>query len=78
MEFVFPGQGMERVMDQFMVGDALFVAPVWKLGEVVRSVTLPEGQCRWVRLGESEGDVLNGGRDVVLGENDGLVVLRRV
>ena len=34
MEFVFPGQGMERVMDQFMVGDALLVAPVWKQGEI--------------------------------------------
>ena len=78
MEFVFPGQGMERVMDQFMVGDALLVAPVWKQGEVVRSVTLPEGQWRCVSLGETEGDVLNGGRNVVLGENDGLVVLRRV
>lgn len=35
------------------------------------------GQWRCVGLGETEGDVLNGGRDVVLGENDGLVVLRR-
>jgi len=61
-----------------MVGDALLVAPVWKQGEVVRSVTLPEGQWRCVSLGETEGDVLNGGRNVVLGENDGLVVLRRV
>ena len=78
MEFVFPGQGMERVMDQFMVGDALLVAPVWKQGEVVRSVTLPEGQWRCVSLGETEGDVLNGGRNVVLGENEGLVVLKRV
>ena len=37
-----------------------------------RSVTLPEGQWRCVGLGETEGDVLNGGRDVVLGENDGI------
>ena len=60
-----------------MVGDALLVAPVCKQGEVVRSVTLPEGQWRCVGLGETEGDVLNGGQDVVLGENEGLVVLRR-
>jgi alpha-glucosidase (family GH31 glycosyl hydrolase) len=78
MEFVFPGQGMERVMDQFMVGEDLLVAPVWKQGEVARSVRLPEGQWRCVGLGETEGDVLNGGRDVILGENEGLVVLKRV
>lgn len=34
MEFVFPGQGMERVMDQFMVGEDLLVAPVWKQGRL--------------------------------------------
>ena len=61
-----------------MVGDALLVAPVWKQGEVARSVRLPEGQWRCVGLGETEGDVLNGGRDVILGENEGLVVLKRV
>ena len=43
-----------------------------------RSVRLPEGQWRCVGLGETEGDVLNGGRDVILGENEGLVVLKRV
>lgn len=78
MEFVFPGQGMERVMDQFMVGEDLLVAPIWKQGEAARSVRLPEGQWRCVGLGETEGDVLNGGRDVILGENEGLVVLKRV
>ena len=77
MEYVFPGQGMERVMDQFMIGEELLVAPVWKQGEVSRCVKLPEGQWRCVGLGETEGDVLNGGQDVVLGENEGLVVLRR-
>lgn len=39
-------------------------------GEVARSVRLPEGQWRCVGLGETEGDVLNGGRDVILGENE--------
>lgn len=47
-------------------------------GEVARSVRLPEEQWRCVGLGETEGDVLNGGRDVILGENEGLVVLKRV
>ena len=65
-------------MDQFMVGEDLLVAPVWKQGEVARSVRLPEEQWRCVGLGETEGDVLNGGRDVILGENEGLVVLKRV
>ena len=78
MEFVFPGQGMERVMDQFYGWRGFAGGAVWKQGEVARSVRLPEGQWRCVGLGETEGDVLNGGRDVILGENEGLVVLKRV
>lgn len=43
MEYVFPGHGMECVMDQFMIGDKLLVAPVYKKGENGRSVVVPSG-----------------------------------
>lgn len=79
MEYVFPGQGMEEVMDQFMIGENLLVAPVWRQGETSRKVCLPDGEWMKVGLGktEGEGEWLVGGCEVVLGENDGLVVLKR-
>ncbi len=50
MEYEFPGQGFEKVTDQFMLGDKILVAPVLKKGETTRRVTLPQG--RWAYLGE--------------------------
>jgi alpha-glucosidase (family GH31 glycosyl hydrolase) len=42
----WPGLGFEAVVDQFMVGDDLMVAPVVRRGATTRSVVFPPG--RWV------------------------------
>lgn len=44
MEYSFPNQGFERVVDQFMLGDDMLVAPVIVKGQTVKSVILPEGK----------------------------------
>lgn len=45
MDFEFPNCGYERVLDQFMMGDDLLVAPVVEGGVKVRKVVIPSG--RW-------------------------------
>lgn len=47
MEYEFPGQGLEQVMDQFMLGEKLLVAPRYHKGESGREVSLPKGQWRY-------------------------------
>ncbi|MBQ3597415.1 MAG: glycoside hydrolase [Clostridia bacterium] len=56
MEYQFPGQGMERITDQFMLGDDYLVAPVIRKGEYSRSVSLPNGKWKDMNTGkEYEG-----------------------
>lgn len=43
MEYVFPGNGYEKVNTQFMLGDNILVAPVIEKGAVTKSVFFPEG-----------------------------------
>jgi hypothetical protein len=43
MSYVFPGHGYEHVHDQFMLGDALMVAPVTVKGQERRTVSIPPG-----------------------------------
>lgn len=59
MEYEFPGQGMEKIIDQFMLGDRYLVAPVYEKGKEGRTVYLPRGN--WKRGDEetlSEGVAL--------------------
>ena len=43
MDFEVPGRGYELVLDQFMMGDDLLVAPVVEGGVKTRKVVIPEG-----------------------------------
>lgn len=60
MEYAFPGQGLERVMDQFMMGDHLLVAPCIRKGEAGREVVLPAGRWRY------RDQILEGGQRLYL------------
>lgn len=46
MDFQYPGKGYELVLDQFMMGDELLVAPVVEGGVKTRKVVIPEGTWR--------------------------------
>ena len=57
MEYEFPEQGFERVMDQFMLGSSIMAAPITEQGMTSREVKIPEG--RWKC---SDGKEYNGGK----------------
>lgn len=57
MEYVFPEQGFETVVDQFMLGDNILVAPMLEKGKAGRNVKLPAGKWK-----ASDGTVLKGGK----------------
>jgi len=61
MEFEFPDCGYERIVDQFMLGSDVLVAPVLVQGAVTRDVVLPAGSWRYV-----DGTVYEGGRTVTV------------
>ena len=56
MEFEFPDQGFETVIDQFMLGDSLLVAPILVKGETTRNVKLPDGKWKSFDGKMVEGD----------------------
>jgi len=56
VEYLFPNQGFEGVLDQFMLGESLLVAPMTLLG-TTRQVVLPKG--RWLA---DDGTTLEGGK----------------
>ena len=55
MEYQYPHKGYERVLDQFMLGDDILVAPVVIQGQTERQVILPEGKWRYLGQTEYEG-----------------------
>ena len=56
MEFVFPGKGYESIVNQFMLGDNLLVAPMLE-NKSTRMVVLPEG--KWLA---DDGKSYEGGK----------------
>ncbi|MBN8215301.1 MAG: alpha-galactosidase [Spirochaetes bacterium] len=44
MEYAFPGQGLEEVDQQFMLGEEILVAPVVEKGATERKIVFPEGE----------------------------------
>ena len=44
MEYVFSGNGYEKITNQFMLGNNILVAPVLLKGDVTKSVVFPEGK----------------------------------
>jgi alpha-glucosidase len=61
MEYVFPDQDFESVVDQFMMGENLLVAPVVKPGVNSRNVLLPKGTWK-----ADDGKVYKGGNSIVI------------
>ena len=59
MDFQFPGKGYELVLDQFMMGDDLLVAPVVEGGVKSRKVIIPDGTWR-----ADDGTLFTGPRTV--------------
>ncbi len=55
LEYVFPGKGYAGIIDEFMIGDDLLVAPVLEKGAVSREVVLPPGKWRDAAGTVSEG-----------------------
>ncbi len=55
MAYVFPDAGLETLMDQFMLGEDILVAPVLQAGAVSRKVSFPPG--RW---SGDDGSVVTG------------------
>ncbi len=50
MAYAFPEEGVEEVMDQYMLGPSLLVAPLYEKGARQRAVYLPKGT--WEQEGE--------------------------
>ena len=59
LEYVYPGQGLSGVKDEFMLGESLLVAPMLSSGEG-RSVVLPSGSWK-----ADDGTLYEGGTHTI-------------
>ncbi len=55
LEFNYPNKGYAGIMDEFLLGDKILVAPVLIKGAKKRKITLPEG--KWKSF---DGKIING------------------
>jgi alpha-glucosidase len=61
LEYCFPGKGYEKIMDQFMLGKTILVAPMTESGKTQRTVVLPSG--KWT---DETGMKYNGGKTYII------------
>ncbi len=61
LEYNYPHQGYEKVMDCFMLGEKYLVAPVVVKGQTEREIPLPEG--KWLGF---DGNEYQGGQTLKL------------
>ncbi len=59
MELAFPENGYEKIVDQFVLGDDIIVAPLLEKGARSRTVVLPKG--RWK---DENGKIFKGNKEV--------------
>ena len=59
LEYNYPNKGYSRILDQFMLGENILVAPVIEKGQCERKVVLPEGVWEYC-----DGTKYEGGREV--------------
>jgi len=59
MELAFPGNGYETIMDQFVLGNDIIVAPVVEKGVRIRKVVLPKGTWK-----AEDGTSFKGGKTI--------------
>lgn len=60
LEFYFPGQGFETIVNQFMLGPSIMVAPMLEAGNS-RKVVFPDGKWKG-----DDGTTYAGGRDYTI------------
>eukprot|EP00186_Timspurckia_oligopyrenoides_P002127 CAMPEP_0182444142 /NCGR_PEP_ID=MMETSP1172-20130603/2689_1 /TAXON_ID=708627 /ORGANISM="Timspurckia oligopyrenoides, Strain CCMP3278" /LENGTH=530 /DNA_ID=CAMNT_0024639637 /DNA_START=44 /DNA_END=1636 /DNA_ORIENTATION=+ len=58
LEYNYPGNGYEKVMDQFLLGDEILVAPVLQKGANSRTVIFPDGQ--WKSVWSNTEETIHG------------------
>ncbi len=59
LEYEYPHCGYEKILDQFLLGSKVLVAPVLEKGQVKRHVVLPKGKWQYV-----DGIIYEGGKTV--------------
>lgn len=73
MEYEFPQEGMEYVIDQFMLGERYLVAPITKENQEYIEVSLPKGKWKY------KNELMDGGTKLkILAAWDEIVILERM
>ncbi len=73
MEYVFPNQGMEKIMNQFMIGENLLVAPIDTPGTTSRVLRIPEGKWRL-----EDKIFISSGEDFSFEQKNGPLVIEKI